>query len=154
MPLPAATLRKAGQSPHAFCMISIARETCSVLANIVNNEYWMGTLLHEFGHSVYSSKNIPPTLPYLLRMESHILTTEGVAMMFGCPPQARWIEKRTKKSTTRRRSTTPPARCKRNQLLIFSRWCQVMLRFEKGMYENPDADLNDLWWTLRPSTRV
>ena len=36
----------------------------------------------------------------------------------------------------------------RNQLLIFSRWCQVMLRFEKGMYENPDQDLNKLWWDM------
>ena len=36
-----------------------------VLANIVNNEYWMGTMLHELGHSVYSSKNIPRSLPYL-----------------------------------------------------------------------------------------
>jgi peptidyl-dipeptidase A len=35
-----------------------------------------------------------------------------------------------------------------NQLLIFSRWCQVMLRFEKGMYENPGQDLNGLWWEL------
>jgi peptidyl-dipeptidase A len=36
----------------------------------------------------------------------------------------------------------------RYQLLIFSRWCQVMLRFEKSMYENPDQDLNNLWWDL------
>src|ERR1700692_4208873 len=36
----------------------------------------------------------------------------------------------------------------RNQLLIFSRWCQVMLRFEKSMYENPEQDLNKLWWDL------
>ena len=36
----------------------------------------------------------------------------------------------------------------RYQLLIFSRWCQVMLRFEKAMYENPDQDLNKLWWDL------
>ena len=36
----------------------------------------------------------------------------------------------------------------RYQLLIFSRWCQVMLRFEKGMYENPDQDLNKLWWDM------
>ena len=36
----------------------------------------------------------------------------------------------------------------RNQLLIFSRWCQVMLRFEKAMYENPEQDLNKLWWDL------
>ena len=31
---------------------------------------------------------------------------------------------------------------------MFSRWCQVMLRFEKSMYENPDQDLNELWWDL------
>jgi peptidyl-dipeptidase A len=37
---------------------------------------------------------------------------------------------------------------RRDQLLIFSRWCQVMLRFEKALYENPDQDLNDLWWSL------
>ena len=37
---------------------------------------------------------------------------------------------------------------RRNQLLIFSRWCQVMLRFEKELYDNPDQDLNKLWWDL------
>src|SRR3989442_12856694 len=36
----------------------------------------------------------------------------------------------------------------RNQLLIFSRWCQVMLRFEKELYANPNQDLNKLWWDL------
>jgi oligoendopeptidase F len=36
----------------------------------------------------------------------------------------------------------------RNQLLIFSRWCQVMLRFEKELYANPNQDLNKLWWAL------
>jgi peptidyl-dipeptidase A len=33
-------------------------------------------------------------------------------------------------------------------MLVFSRWAQVMYRFEKGMYENPDQDLNKLWWDL------
>ncbi len=40
------------------------------------------------------------------------------------------------------------SRMLRYQLLIFSRWCQVMLRFEKSMYENPKQDLNKLWWDL------
>ena len=53
-----------------------------MLANIVPNEYWMGTMLHELGHSVYSSKNIPASVPYVLRTDAHILCTEGVAMMF------------------------------------------------------------------------
>jgi peptidyl-dipeptidase A len=37
---------------------------------------------------------------------------------------------------------------RRDKLLIFSRWCQVMLRFEMQLYERPDQDLNQLWWDL------
>jgi peptidyl-dipeptidase A len=37
---------------------------------------------------------------------------------------------------------------RRDKLLIFSRWCQVMLRFEAEMYRRPDQDLNKLWWNL------
>jgi peptidyl-dipeptidase A len=32
--------------------------------------------------------------------------------------------------------------------LVFSRWSQVMLRFEKELYANPDQDLDALWWKL------
>ncbi|NQV27021.1 MAG: M2 family metallopeptidase, partial [Rhodopirellula sp.] len=49
---------------------------------------------------------------------------------------------------TRKKVSDDAARVLRNQLLIFSRWCQVMLRFEKGLYENPQQDLNKLWWDL------
>src|SRR6185503_8448891 len=83
-----------GKNPHAFCT-DITRDGSDVrvLANVVNNEYWMSTLLHEFGHSVYSSINIPATLPYVLRTEAHILTTEGVAMMFERMSKRRaWLE--------------------------------------------------------------
>ena len=40
------------------------------------------------------------------------------------------------------------AKMQRAKLLVFSRWCQVMFRFEKALYENPDQDLNRLWWDL------
>ncbi len=140
---------KPGKSPHAFCTDIDREGDVRVLANIVNNEYWMGTLLHELGHSVYSSKNIPASLPYLLRMESHILTTEGVAMMFErFSKQRGWIEKMGLKVSEPAEFDEAARKMQRNQLLIFSRWCQVMLRFEKGMYENPDQDLNALWWSL------
>ncbi len=32
---------------------------------------------------------------------------------------------------------------------MFSRWAQVMLRFEQGMYTKPDQDLGRLWWDLK-----
>ena len=40
------------------------------------------------------------------------------------------------------------AKMHRAKLLVFSRWCQVMFRFEKALYDNPDQDLNTLWWDL------
>jgi peptidyl-dipeptidase A len=137
-----------GKNPHAFCT-DITRDGTDVrvLANIVPNEYWMATMLHEFGHSVYSSINIPPRLPYVLRMESHILTTEGVAMMFERMSKKRgWLEKMGVAVPDPAAFDETAAKLSRYRLLIFSRWCQVMLRFEKGMYENPDQDLNKLWW--------
>ncbi|HZU37277.1 MAG TPA: M2 family metallopeptidase, partial [Gemmataceae bacterium] len=120
-----------------------------VLANVKNDEQWMATMLHELGHSVYSSKNIPMSLPYTLRMESHILTTEGVAMMFERWSKSRaWLEKMGLSVADPAAFDETAAKMLRYQLLIFSRWTQVMLRFEKSMYENPDQNLNTLWWDL------
>jgi peptidyl-dipeptidase A len=137
-----------GKNPHAFC-IDITRDGSDVrvLANVVPNDYWMSTLLHEFGHSVYSSINIPAKLPYVLRLESHILTTEGVAMMFEKLSKRRaWLEAMVVPVENPKEFDETGAKMLRYQLLIFSRWCQVMLRFEKAMYENPEQDLNKLWW--------
>jgi peptidyl-dipeptidase A len=140
---------KAGKSPHAFCTDIDRQGDVRVLANIVANEYWAGTMLHELGHSVYSSKNIPRSLPYVLRAEAHILTTEGVAMMFErFSKQRPFLEKMGLPVENPAAFDEAAAKVQRNQLLIFSRWCQVMLRFEKSMYENPDQDLNKLWWDL------
>ncbi len=142
---------KKGKSPHAFCTDIDRAGDVRVLANVKPDDYWASTLLHEFGHAVYSSNNnnIPASLPYLLRSECHILTTEGVAMMF---------ERLTKRSAFLKAMglivedsegfDAAASKNLKHRLLIFSRWCQVMLRFEKAMYENPDQDLNSLWWEL------
>jgi peptidyl-dipeptidase A len=85
---------KKGKSPHAFCTDIDREGDVRVLANIVPNEYWMATMLHELGHAVYTSKNIPATVPYVLRDAAHILTTEGVAMQFERFSKSRaWLEK-------------------------------------------------------------
>ncbi|MSQ94895.1 MAG: peptidase M3 [Gemmataceae bacterium] len=139
-----------GKNQHAFSTdITRDGKDVRVLANVEPNEQWMSTMLHEFGHSVYSSINIPEKLPYVLRTESHILTTEGVAMMFEKMSKRRaWLEQMGVKVDDPKAFDETGAKMLRYQLLIFSRWCQVMLRFEKGMYENPEQDLNKLWWDL------
>ena len=40
------------------------------------------------------------------------------------------------------------AKLRRNRLLVFSRYCQVMFRFEMALYDDPKQDLNRLWWDL------
>ncbi|MEX2113800.1 MAG: M2 family metallopeptidase [Pirellulales bacterium] len=138
-----------GKSPHAFCTDIDREGDVRVLANIVPNEYWMGTMLHELGHSVYSSKNIPRSLPYIVRTDAHILCTEGVAMMFErFSKSGQWLEAMGVPVTDAKAYSAAGAEMRRNQLLIFSRWCQVMLRFEQQMYANPGQDLNALWWQL------
>jgi peptidyl-dipeptidase A len=142
---------KPGKSPHAFCTDIDREGDVRVLGNIKPNDYWASTMLHEFGHSVYSTNNndIPDSLPYCLRMESHILTTEGVAMMFErMTKRAAFLEKMKVPVKDARAFDAAGAKALKYRLLIFSRWCQVMLRFEKSMYENPDQDLNKLWWDL------
>jgi len=59
-----------------------------------------------------------------------------------------WVEKMGVNVPDPQAFDETAAKLSRYRLLIFSRWCQVMLRFEKGMYENPDQDLNKLWWDM------
>jgi peptidyl-dipeptidase A len=140
---------KPGKSPHAFCTDIDREGDVRVLANIVPNEYWMGTMLHELGHSVYSSKNIPLTVPYVLRAEAHILTTEGLAMLFErFSKDADWLVAMGVPVSDPVAFDRTGARMLRAKLLVFSRWAQVMFRFEKGLYDNPEQDLNLLWWDL------
>lgn len=138
-----------GKNPHAFCTDIDRQGDVRVLANVKPNQYWLDTMLHELGHGVYSFY-VDRNLPYFLRADAHIFATEGVAMLFGRlaqnarfflamgligPEQLPTFEKAMAEKLTA-------------QALIFSRWCQVMLRFEKELYANPDQDLDALWWSL------
>ncbi len=138
---------KEGKSPHAFSTDIDREGDVRVLANIRPNEYWMNTMLHELGHSAYS-KNIDRQLPYTLRADAHILVTEGIAMMFGrVDRRAEWLRPSLGLDARRaRRLGAEARRALRMESLIFSRWCQVMLHFERGLYANPDQDLSKLWW--------
>jgi peptidyl-dipeptidase A len=140
---------KPGKNQHAYCSDIDNNGDIRVLCNNKSNAYWMNTMLHEFGHANYD-KYIDSTLPFDLRNPAHTFTTEAIAMMFGrlySNPQ--WIQDMTGIDNTEKEAISSD--CKKNlrlEQLVFSRWAQVMYRFEKGMYENPDQDLNQLWWSL------
>jgi peptidyl-dipeptidase A len=139
---------KPGKCPHAFSTDIDREGDVRVLANVVPGQEWLKTMLHELGHAAYS-KSIPRSVPYVLRIESHPLTTEGVAMMverLGDNP--RWLRAMGVTLPDAEKFAVASHKSDRNRLLIFSRWCQVVFRFEKALYDNPEQDLNRVWWDL------
>jgi len=140
---------KPGKNQHAFCTDIDNEGDVRVLCNIKPNPIWMNTMLHEFGHAVYD-KNIDINLPFILRDPAHTFTTEAIAMMFGrFSSNPQWI--RDMMGIPDEEKLKIADNCFKNlrlEQLVFSRWAQVMYRFEKEMYKNPDQDLNKLWWDL------
>lgn len=140
---------KENKYQHAYC-INIDREgDIRVICNIKSNANWMGTILHEFGHAVYD-KYVDMSLPWILRSHSHIFTTEAIAMFFArLASNLDWIEKFADvKINDREEKKEIINKNLQTNLLVFSRWAQLMYRFEKSMYNNPNQNLNLLWWDL------
>ncbi len=140
---------KPGKYQHAYCTSIDRAGDVRVVANLRNNQQWMNTLLHELGHAVYD-QYIDRSLPFALREQAHIFTTEAIANFFGnMASNARWMESNLGLSAEETKKISGDAwSYARLEKLVFSRWCQVMFRFEKSMYEDPGQDLNKLWWDL------
>lgn len=138
------------KNQHAYCInINRDKKDIRVLCNVKPNSKWMETMLHEYGHALYE-KNLGDDLPWVIKTPAHIFTTEAVAMFFGrLASNPQWMVD-MKVIDEKERDIIQPTTSKilRLQQLVFSRWAQVMYRFEKSLYENPDQDLNKLWWDL------
>ncbi len=138
-----------GKNPHAFCTDIDRRGDIRILANIVDNESSMETILHELGHAVYD-KYIDHGLPYLLRQYPHLCTTEATAMYFGrIAKEPAWIRAALDIDESLMDGAAGGIeRSMKSKQLVFSRWCQTMFHFERGMYADPDRDLNKMWWDI------
>jgi peptidyl-dipeptidase A len=140
---------KPGKNQHAFSTDIDRAGDVRTLDNVRPDVYWMNTMLHELGHGVYSYYN-DMSLPFTLRDAAHSFTTEAIANFFGrLAKDPEWMagmgiidEKEKEKIAENCRKSL------RLEMLVFSRWAQVMYRFEKAMYEDPGQDLNSLWWDM------
>ncbi|MBQ7528998.1 M2 family metallopeptidase [bacterium] len=141
---------KPGKSPHAFATCIDRKQDIRVLCNVKPNGAWMDTVNHELGHGVYD-KYIDQNLPFLLRTACHILTTEGYALLEGEMTRTPDFLHKVVGLEGKELEDYSQASWKllRIERLVFSRWVQTMLHFEKEMYANPDQDLNKLWWSLK-----
>ena len=138
-----------GKYQHAFSTDIDRLGDVRTMQSVVDNKYWTSTMLHELGHGVYSL-NVRRDLPFYLRSETHIFVTEAIAMMMERQSEnADWLHVMVGVSGKDQEAIREEGRENlRMHALIFCRWTQVMMRFEKAMYENPDQDLNSLWWNL------
>ena len=139
---------KEGKYQHACCTDIDREGDVRIIENIKNNEKWMETTLHELGHAVYS-KFTSQQLPFLLRTDAHTLVTEAIALLFG--RQSKNLSFIKNYAETKEISPSLSDEINnslRLRQLVFCRWSQVMFHFEKALYENPEQDLNSLWWQL------
>ena len=141
---------KEGKNPHAFCTDIDRKGDVRILCNIQPDERWMETMLHELGHGVYD-KYQDPNVPFLLREPAHTFTTEAIAMFFGrLSRNGAWMQAMLGLSDKDRETIDHVSeKYARLKQLIFARWAMVMFKFEQALYQNPDQDLNALWWELK-----
>ena len=140
---------KQGKNQHAYCTDIDRNGDVRVLCNVKPTMGWMNTMLHEYGHAVYS-RYYDPQKPYLFRDAAHTFTTEAIAMIMGrFASNPQWmLDMGVINADQKDKIADVCGKSLRLEMLTFSRWAQVMYRFEKAMYADPDQDLNALWWTL------
>ena len=136
------------KNPHASCWDIDRNGDVRILANIRPDLRWYTTGMHESGHAAYYV-GIRKDLPRLLRDPAHILTTEAIAIFF---------EQTGERAETMKKLfgfgaehdellRKIEAGCQERRL-IFAQWAIVVTLFEKEMYEDPEQDLQELWWNL------
>ncbi|MCH1624298.1 M2 family metallopeptidase [Ferdinandcohnia quinoae] len=137
------------KNQHAFCTEIDRLGDVRVLCNNVSSDYWSTTMLHEFGHAVYF-KYVDQELPFLLRTCAHTLTTEAIAMLYGrYSKNPVWLHQFLGLDKEQVEELTPLIeKSLRRQMLIACRWIMTFSFFEREIYENPDQDLNRLWWKI------
>ena len=142
-------LPRAQKCQHAFCSHIDREGDVRVLCNNVPGERWAGTMLHEFGHAVYD-RHIDRAVPYVLRTPPHMSSTEAIAMLFGrLSKDASWLAPVLGLSAKEASEVQSAAGTAFTEgMLVFTRWVLVMTRFERALYEDPERDLDGLWWDL------
>ncbi|MDW0109429.1 M3 family metallopeptidase [Sporosarcina aquimarina] len=134
------------KNPFGFCTNIDRQGDVRILVNIDESVFWTTALLHELGHASYF-KNIDKGLPFLLRSHSHSITTEAIALFFGrMTKMSQWQSRFL--GVEQKEQDTAMNQLLQRQLLVFARWVITFATFERELYQNPNQDLNGLWWKL------
>ncbi len=139
-----------GKNQHAYA-VDIDREgDVRTFLNVEPNARWMGTLLHELGHTIYQDGIDRSELPYDLRDDPQGFLNEGFAMFCEQPATSpAWLTGMVGLPEAQAHQLAPRLVAQETaSLLAFVRWCLTIVHFERHFYADPDQDLNGLWWDL------
>lgn len=139
-----------GKNQHAYA-VDIDREgDVRTFLNVERNARWMGTLLHELGHTIYQDGIDRTELPYDLRDDPQGFLNEGFAMFCEQPTtNPVWLSGMVGLPESEAASLAPRMAAQDTaSLLAFVRWCLTIVHFERAFYADPNQDLNRLWWDL------
>jgi peptidyl-dipeptidase A len=137
-----------GKNQHAFCIDIDRSGDVRVLANVIDNQSWTDTMLHELGHGAYDL-GFDDDLTWVQR-DTHLVTTEASALLFGALAGDRdWLEQVLEVAPEEANELEGRLRAARAaELLVFTRWVLVMNTFERALYGDPERDLDNVWWEL------
>ena len=140
---------KEGKSQLAYTTNIDNSGAVKILTNLKDNEYSMYALLYETGFAS-TIKYIDKDLPYILREPAHFIISDATGDIFhSLSRNAAWLKNYVGISKQEQNRINELAKKQlRLEKFVFSRWAQVMYHFEKSLYENPDQNLNKLWWEL------
>lgn len=134
----------------AFCLDVDRSGDVRILASLQPGLQSSTLLLHELGHAFFFS-HLPSSLPWLLRQPASEALGEAVALLFAdLTRDEDWLTEVLGVPVRRldiRRAELRQQR--RDELLVFARFCLVMIHFERELYRDPEQDLVGLWWRLR-----
>jgi peptidyl-dipeptidase A len=136
-----------GKDQHAFQLTLDRGDDVRVLMNVAPTVRWLETVLHELGHAVYDL-GIDRDLNWLLREPTHIFMTEAIAMLHGRQARDRAFLERYAGIAADVAGHPVNEVVARRHLHVLVPWVQVMARFERRLYADPDADHSASWWEL------
>ena len=112
------------------------------------------TLVHELAHDInYEAILENPAIPYLLRDPT--MLTEAFAMLMENQTQtADWFERLGVAPEKAAEAANAVAMIDYVDQLIFLRWSGTIYCFERKIYDDPDADIGDLWWECKARNQL
>lgn len=124
------------------------RNDIRLIAGIENSFDGMFRMMHLGGHAAHY-KNISDDIPYLLKTPNSIVG-EGIAHYFGnLASDYHWLKNEVKLDESKQNEFVMV--CQHMQQVDRLFRCRKLLvnaEFEREMYQNPDQDLDSLWFDL------